>query len=285
MGQLRHQENRLRRLRLRHAQEDGQVGDGGGVRRGNLLDGPRRFSGRRLLAERGNLPVGGVAAAVPGTTGHAVAQDQRILADVGQVHVLVRQLPAHHARVRFHRDDRQLAAIEDAEVRLVVRVVLASQPVPVGVEAVGVEHGELAHADQPGARACLVAPFGLDVVDQGGQLPVRAHDAAREVGDDLLVRHGEHHVVIGLILEPPHLRADLIPAAGGLPQIGRMDDRHRHLLAADPVHLLPHDVLDLGQGATGEREIREDAGAELADEAGAHQQLVAGDLGVTGSLA
>ena len=107
----------------------------------------------------------------------------------------------------------------------------------------------------------------------------------RQIGDHLLVRHGEHHVVVGLVLEPPHLRADLVPSARRLPEIGRMDDRHRHLLPADGVHLLPHDVLDLGERATGERQIAEDAGAELADEPGAHQQLMAGDLGVAGRLA
>ena len=60
--------------------------------------------------------------------------------------------------------------MEDIEISLVMGAVLFIQPIPIRVQAVAVLHGELAHADQPGARTWVVAPLGLDVVDQARQL-------------------------------------------------------------------------------------------------------------------
>ena len=50
--------------------------------------------------------------------------------------------------------------------------------------------------------------------------------------------------------------------------------------AADRVHLLADDLLDLPVDAPAERQERPQAGADLADEAAAHEQLVADRLGV-----
>ena len=55
-----------------------------------------------------------------------------------------------------------------------------------------------------------------------------------------------------------------------------------HLLRADRVHLLAHDLLDLVQAAPPERQEAVDARGVLADDAGAQQQPVAGELGLGG---
>jgi hypothetical protein len=197
----------------------------------------------------------------------------------------VRHGAAHHAHIGLHSDGGQPAAVEDAEVGVVMVVILLIQAVPVCVEAVAVQHGELAHADQPGARAGIVAPLGLDVVDQRGQLAVRLDLVAHQVGDDLFVGHRQHHVVVVLVLEATHLRADLVPAPGLFPQVSRMDHRHGDFLPADGVDLLTHDVLDFGHGAARQRQVAEDAGAQLADESGPQQELVAGDFAISRRLA
>ncbi len=118
-----------------------------------------------------------------------------------------------------------------------------------------------------------------------GQLAVAADEALGHVGHDLLVGHGQEHVAAGAILEARHVGADGLPAAGLLPQFGRVDDGQGDFLAADGVHLLAEDVLDLVLDAQGEGQEIEDAGGDLVDHAGAQQELMADDVGVGGHLA
>ena len=54
---------------------------------------------------------------------------------------------------------------------------------------------------------------------------------------------------------------------------------------ADRVHLLADDLLDLPVDRPAERQVRPQAGADLADEAAADEQLVTDRLGVGGILA
>ena len=56
------------------------------------------------------------------------------------------------------------------------------------------------------------------------------------------------------------------------------------LLAAGRVHLLADDLADLEERPPAERQVAVDAGGELADEAGAQEELVVGRLGLSGGL-
>jgi len=106
------------------------------------------------------------------------------------------------------------------------------------VRRVGVLHGELARADQAAAGARLVAELGLYLVEHQRELAVRCDILAQQVGHDLLMGHRQDGVAPGAVREARQFGADIVPAAGLLPQLGRLHDRQRHLLAADPVHLL-----------------------------------------------
>ena len=104
--------------------------------------------------------------------------------------------------------------------------------------------------------------------------------SASRMPDDLLVGHRQDHVPAVAVLEPAELRPDRVVAAAGPPDVGRVDDRHLHLLAADPVLLLADDLLDPVVDPLAERQQRVDPGAELADVAGPQQQAVRRHLGV-----
>ena len=156
------------------------------------------------------------------------------------------------------------------------------EPLLVAVERVGVLHHELAHAEQPAARTRLVAHLRLEVVEHLRQLLVRL-ELARVERDRLLVRHREHERAAVAVLDLPEL-GDVV-AARRLPELGGRHDRHEHLLRADRVHLLADDLDDLLVDAPAERQERPEAGAHLADEPAAHEQLVAHGLRVGGSLA
>ena len=151
------------------------------------------------------------------------------------------------------------------------------QPRLVTVERVGVLHDELAQPDQPGARPRLVAFLDREVVEHLRQLPV-ALQLARVEGDRLLVRQRQHVVGALAILEAEEL-LDVV-APGLLPQLVRRQHRHQHLLAADRVHLLADDLLDLAVHSPAERQERPDAAGHLPDEAATDEQLVVDGLGV-----
>jgi hypothetical protein len=100
--------------------------------------------------------------------------------------------------------------------------------------------------------------------------------------DDLLVRHRQHHVGAPAVLELEQL-VDAV-AARPLPRLGRVQDRHQHLLAADRVHLLADDLDRVLVHSPAGRQPAPEAGADLANQPGADHQLVRERLRVGGGL-
>ena len=98
----------------------------------------------------------------------------------------------------------------------------------------------------------------------------------------LLVRHRQDVVPALAVLEPEDL-LDVV-APGLLPELERRQHRHQHLLAADRVHLLADDLLDLPVHPPAEGQERPDAAGHLAHEAAADEQLVVDGLRVGGRV-
>ena len=233
---------------------------------------PREHRGRRH-GER-DLEIGREVAVLAG--------DERVLARSRRREEVDAELAAHDPALRLDVDRLDPAAGEDPLVRLAVRLEAALDAVLVAVERVAVLHHELAEAQEAGARARLVPVLGLEVVPELRQLLVRL-DLARVEGDGLLVRHRQHVRASVAVGDVKDLRdAD---AAGRLPQLGRGEHRHLHLLRADRVHLLADDLLDLAVDAPAERHERPQPGADLAHVAAAHEQLVRNGFRVRGVVA
>ena len=229
------------------------------------------------LADLGDLLVVRVAA--------AVAQDERVLAEVVEDHELVGARAAHDPDVGADHDRVQPEPLEDPDVRAAVLLVAHVEAGLVAIAAVRVLHHELADADEAASGARLVAELRLEVVELDRQLAVALDEVAEQDGDDLLVGHREHHVALAAVLEADELRPDLEPAPALLPDLRRMDDGHLHLLAADRVHLLADDLLDPVADPLAERQQRVEAGPERPDVAGAQQQPVRRHLGLAGIVA
>ena len=155
-----------------------------------------------------------------------------------------------------------------------LRPVVGVETSLVAIDAVGILHHEFADPDEPAAGSRLVAPLGLEVVDHHRQLAVAPDDIREEQADHLLVGHRQDHVAPGSILEPSKLRPDRVIAAARAPHVGRVDDRHLHLLAADPVHLFADDLLDPLVDPETQRQERVDPRSELADIARPDQQAM-----------
>ena len=191
---------------------------------------------------------------------------------------------AHHARVALDHHAVQAAALVDAVVGADVQPVALLQGLFAHVEAVGVLHDELARAQDAALGPRLVALLGLEVVPHLRELLVAVDLARGQPGDDLFVGHRQRHVGALAVLEAEHLAADGVPAARSPARSPPAGDRHEHLLAADGVHLLADDLLDLLHDAPAGRQVHVDAGGELAHEAGADHQLVADGFGAGGIL-
>ncbi len=230
------------------------------------------LAGRRLGVGAGHrgLDVARVAA--------LTAEHDLVLAGVGVGHVLVADVAAHHAGVALDHHEAEAAAPVDAVVSGSVLAVALLQGVEADVEAVRVLHDELARAQDAALGPCLVALLGLEVVPLLRQLLVAVDLARRQPGDHLFVGEREGEVGALPILETEELVADRVPPAGLLPDLSGVHDRHEHLLAADGVHLLADDLLDLAHDAPAGRQVHVDAGGELAHEAGADHELVAHGL-------
>ena len=127
--------------------------------------------------------------------------DHSILPAVADGHEFVGDFAAHHAGVGLDREDVfHPDPAEDPFVCLVAAEVVGFEVLLVGVEAVGVLHGEFAHPDQSGAGPRLVAVLGLDLVEHDREL-VAVEFGAHEVDDSLLVGHRQQHRLVVAVAE------------------------------------------------------------------------------------
>ncbi len=159
------------------------------------------------------------------------------------------------------------------------------ESVPIGIQGVGIFHREFAHADQPGARARIVAEFGLNVIDQARQVAVGADFAPHQVADRFLVGHGKHQVALVAVFQPSHFCADRVPAPGFFPNFCRQYNRHGQFLPANSVHFLTQDGFDFLLHTFAQRQHAENAGCHLADVTGTHQVRIPAGLGFGRSFA
>ena len=99
------------------------------------------------------------------------------------------------------------------QIGVVVLLVGNIQAGGIEIEGVGILHDELAHAQQTGFGARLVAEFGLDLIPDLRQLFVAAQFAARDGGHDFFVRHAEAEVAAETVFQAEHVVAHDVPAA------------------------------------------------------------------------
>ena len=210
----------------------------------------------------------------------AVTVDEACLAGVGERHELDGRVSADLTGVSHDGQGLEAAAHADVGVGRLHLVVLLLQALLRGGEAVAVLHDELAAAHEAVAGAELVAELVLDVVEVHGELLVAAKLVAHERRDGLLVRGAQDKLALVAVVEADELLAVGVDAAALAPEVGVDHDGHHELLGARVVHLVSNDVLDLHNGAPGQRQVGVEAGRLLANHAGAKQQAVARELGL-----
>ena len=178
-----------------------------------------------------------------------------------------------------------MQAREDPLVCLAVRLVGRLEPVLVEVERVGVLHDEFASTQDARARTALVAVLRLDLVQRDRQVLVGGVLALDGESEQFLVGGAEQHVDALAVGEPEQRVAVLGPAVRRLVRLARQQSGQQDLLRADRVHLVADHLLHPPQHPQAERQPRVHAGRDPAHVARAHEQLVAGHLGVGGVVA
>ena len=123
-----------------------------------------------------------------------------VFADGDRVQELLAARTAHEAVVGRDDDVLESEPLEDALVRVALRLVRGILPLVGVVERVGVLHRELAAAQEAGARTRLVAVLVLDLVDRQRQVLVRRVQVLHQEREHLLVRRREE--VVGALCGP-----------------------------------------------------------------------------------
>ena len=264
-------------LTRRHGEEGGDLVDGVNVRG---VDRGQRGAGGRACASRchslGHLDVGGVI--------RIGGEGDQIFTALGQHLELVGAGAADGAGIGLHRAEVQTHAAEGGAVGGVHLAVGVDQAGLVDMEGVGVLHQEFTAAHHAETGTHFVAELGLDLVEVQRQLLVAIDLVANQVGDHLFVGRAQHEGAVVAVGQTAQLGTILLPAAGFLPQLGRLHHGHRDFDGAGAVHLFPDDILDLLQDAQAGGQPVVEAGGQFTDHAGAQHQLVADHLGVGGSF-
>ncbi|MCY1404513.1 hypothetical protein D9M71_197220 [compost metagenome] len=261
----------------RQAEVFHQVGDGLGVRGVDQLQLLARCGALGLAGQGlGLLDVGGVIG--------AVAEGDVVFTGLGQHVEFVGTGAADGAGIGQYGAEIQAQAAEHVAVRLVHAVIGFLQRFLAHVEGIGILHHELASAHQAEARTDLVTELGLDLVEVDRQLFVAVQLIARQVGDDFFVGRTDAELALMAILQAQQFRTVLLPAAGLLPQFGGLHGGHQYFQRTSGVHFFADHRLDLAQHTQAHWQPGVEAGGELADHAGAQQQLVADHHGIGGGF-
>ena len=257
-------------------EEGRQAGDRGHARRVHPLGRRGRGLHGRLSPEGRLLRVRRVAA--------GGAEQHLVLAVFVQVDELLAVLPPDRARVGLDRQRRYLRPREDARVGVEHRLVRLVQRFPVGVEAVGVLHAELAQADQPATRSRFVPELLLELVERHGQIAVALHLRGGQCTDRLLVRGRQHEVAVTAIGHPVEHISENLVASRLLPELHWLQGGQPQLLRARAVHLLAHQLLDVAHGPPAHRREAVEPRRQGHDEPRAQQQPVARQFRLGGRL-
>ena len=99
------------------------------------------------------------------------------------------------------------------------------------MEGISVFHDKLARTHHTKARTYFIAEFGLDVVKVFWQLFVAVDFFSHDVGNDFFASRAHAEIAVMTVFQAQQFFTVKLPAAGFLPQFGRLYHRHQQLHA------------------------------------------------------
>ena len=209
----------------------------------------------------------------------SVAICNNVFTTFSQYLEFVRAGTADAAGICGNRTEFQTQTGEDTAVSVVHILIGRLKRGIVGMEGISVFHDELARTHHTEARTHFIAEFGLDVVKVFRQLFVAVDFFAHDVGNHFFASRTHTEIAVMTVFQAQQFFTVKLPAAGFLPQFGRLYHRHQQLHATCAGHFFTHDIFNFAQYAQTHRHPSIKTGCVGFDQAGTNHQLVAGKCG------
>ena len=206
------------------------------------------------------------------------AENDQVFAGISDHLEFLRTRSADRAGVSAHRTVNQTQAIKDAAVSFEHLVVALACVFSRTVKRVSVFHDKVAAAHHAETRTTFVTELCLNLVEVHRELTPGLDFLTSDIGHDFFAGRLENKVSVVSIFKAKQFSAVLLPAAGFLPKLSRLNDRHQKFNGASTVHFFSNNTFNLLQRTKAHRHVVIDAGCKLTDHACAKHQLLANDF-------
>ena len=206
------------------------------------------------------------------------AENDQVFAGISDHLEFLRTRSADGAGVGAHGTVNQPQAIKDAAVSLEHLVVTLAGIFSGTVKGVSVFHDKVAAAHHAKTRTTFVTELCLNLVEVHRELAPGLDFLTSNVGHDFFASRLKNKVSVVSIFKAKELGSVFLPAAGFLPKLSRLNDRHQKFDGAGTVHFFSNNTFNLLQRTKAHRHVVIDAGCKLTDHACAKHQLLANDF-------
>ena len=206
------------------------------------------------------------------------AENDQVFAGISDHLKFLRTRSADGAGVSAHGTVNQPQAIKDAAVSREHLVVALAGIFSGTVKGVSVFHDKVAAAHHAETRTTFVTELCLNLIEIHRKLTPRLDFLTSDIGHDFFAGRLKNKVSVVSIFKAKQFSAVFLPAAGFLPKLSRLNDRHQKFDGAGTVHFFSNNTFNLLQRTKAHRHVVIDAGCKLTDHACAKHQLLANDF-------
>ena len=166
-----------------------------------------------------------------GTVSTVLAKNDGIFAGIHQKHIFMRYASTDHSGIGFYGYDfRNSRSLENAEICFCHSVIVCLQIFLGCMERISILHGKFAYANQSGTRSCLIAEFGLNLVNRKRIVCICASIFTHQLYCCLFMCHSKYHLGAVTVGESQQFLADAFIASRFFPQRSRQYNREHHFL-------------------------------------------------------
>ena len=111
------------------------------------------------------------------------------------------------------------------------------------MKRIGIFHQKLFHADKSASWSCLVAIFGLNLINHAWQLLVTFHSVHNHVNGCFFMRHAKKHIMPSSVFKAQQFLLNGVISSRKFPKFSWHNNRKQNLLTTKSIHFLANDFL------------------------------------------